>query len=120
MPGPLLFAYGTLRDARLRERVLRGAPSREIGSGTAPGALYDLGDYPGLVQGAADERVSGAVIELADEAALLLLDEYEDVGSGLYFRRRAAVRLAAGGELDAWVYFYNRPVDGRRRIASWP
>jgi gamma-glutamylcyclotransferase (GGCT)/AIG2-like uncharacterized protein YtfP len=71
MAGPLLFAYGTLRDARQRARVLRGALSRDVGSGSAPGALYDLGDYPGMVAGAPDDRVPGTVIELADDAALV-------------------------------------------------
>ena len=118
MPGPLLFAYGTLRDAGMRDRVLRGAPSREIGPGSVAGVLYDLGEYPGLVAG--DERVPGVVIELADDAALARLDEYEDVGSGLYVRRRTTVRLDGGEEIEAWVYLYNRSVEGRRQIVAWP
>ena len=117
MAGPLLFAYGTLRDAGMRDQVLRGAPSREIGRGSVAGVLYDLGEYPGLVTG--DERVPGVVIELADDASLARLDEYEDVGSGLYVRRRATVRLDDGRDVETWVYLYNRAVDGRRRITSW-
>jgi gamma-glutamylcyclotransferase (GGCT)/AIG2-like uncharacterized protein YtfP len=118
MAGPLLFAYGTLRDAGLRARVLRGAPSREIGGGSIAGALYDVGEYPGLVAG--DDRVAGIVVELADDASLARLDEYEDVAAGLYVRRRTTVRRDEGGDLEAWVYLYNRGVAGRRRIDAWP
>lgn len=119
MAGPLLFAYGTLRDALQRDLILRGAPSRELGPASAAGVLYDLGNYPGLADGAAGERVPGVVVELPDEAALARLDEYEDIDAGLFVRRRATVRLDAGGEVEAWVYVYNRPVAGRPRITAW-
>jgi gamma-glutamylcyclotransferase (GGCT)/AIG2-like uncharacterized protein YtfP len=119
MAGPLLFTYGTLRDALQRDMVLRGARTRELGTATAPGVLYHLGNYPGLVSGTADERVPGVVVELPDDAALTHLDAYEDVDNGLFVRRRTSVHLDAGGDVEAWVYFYNRPVRGRPRIASW-
>jgi len=119
MAGALLFTYGTLRDALQRDVVLHGAPTREVGTATVAGVLYDLGNYPGLVGGAPDERVPGVVVELSDEAALARLDEYEDVGNGLFVRRRMIVHLDAGGDVEAWVYVYNRSVRGRRRITSW-
>jgi gamma-glutamylcyclotransferase (GGCT)/AIG2-like uncharacterized protein YtfP len=119
MAKPLLFTYGTLQDPLQRDVVLRSAPTREIGAGSAPGVLYDLGNYPGLVGGAPDERVPGVVVELPDEAALARLDEYEDVGNGLFVRRRIIAHLDAGGDVEAWVYVYNRSVRGRRRITSW-
>jgi gamma-glutamylcyclotransferase (GGCT)/AIG2-like uncharacterized protein YtfP len=119
MAGPLLFAYGTLRDALQRDMILRGAPTREVGPATTPGVLYDLGNYPGLVDGAPGERVPGVLVELADEAALARLDTYEDVDAGLFVRRRATVHLDAGGDVEAWVYVYNRSVRGRRRIPAW-
>jgi gamma-glutamylcyclotransferase (GGCT)/AIG2-like uncharacterized protein YtfP len=120
MAGPLLFAYGTLRDALQRDVVLRGAPTREIGGGSVTGALYDLGNYPGLVLGGtADEPVPGVLVELPDDAALARLDEYEDVGNGLFVRDRVVVRRDDGGEVEAWTYVYSQPVRGRRRIAAW-
>ena len=119
MAGPLLFAYGTLRDALQRDMVLRGTPTREIGAASAPGVLYDLGNYPGLVDGAPGERVPGVVVELADEAALERLDVYEDVGNGLFARHRTTARLDTGGDVEAWVYVYSRSVRGRRRITAW-
>lgn len=117
MPVALLFAYGTLRDARQRALALGGIASRPLGNGTVAGALYDLGSYPGLLPG--DDRVPGTVIALADEAALARLDEFEGVGSGLYVRGRATVHLDAGGAIETWIYRYNRPVAGRPRIRAW-
>ncbi|MFN8643130.1 MAG: gamma-glutamylcyclotransferase family protein [Candidatus Binatia bacterium] len=64
-------------------------------------------------------RVPGVLVELADQAALARLDEYEDVGAGLFARRRATVHLDADGDAEAWVYVYRRSVRGRRRITSW-
>ena len=117
MAGPLLFAYGTLRDARQRALVLNGVASRELGRGSVAGALYDLGSYPGLLPGT--DRVPGSVIELADEAALARLDDFEGVDGGLYVRQRTTVHLDGGGAVEAWIYVYNRPVIGRRRIRAW-
>jgi gamma-glutamylcyclotransferase (GGCT)/AIG2-like uncharacterized protein YtfP len=119
MAGPLLFAYGTLRDPLQRDVILRGAPTRALGAATTPGTLYDLGNYPGLVLGTPDERVPGVLIELPDESALMRLDTYEEVAAGLFTRRRTMVRLDRDGDVEAWVYVYNRSVRGRRRIASW-
>lgn len=117
MPRPLLFAYGTLREARQRALVLRGTPSRALGTGTVAGALYDLGRYPGLLPGT--DPVPGTIIELGDEGALARLDEFEGVAEGLYIRQRTTVRLDGGGAVETWVYRYAQPVIGRRRIRAW-
>lgn len=117
MAGPLLFVYGTLQDARLRAQVLRGAPTRVVGRGSVSGALYDLGEYPGLVA-AGDGRVVGLVIELPDDAALALLDVYEGVGEGLYARTRTTVQLDSGGAIELWMYVYLRSVEGLHRIVA--
>lgn len=117
MPRPLLFAYGTLRDARQRALVLNGTPSRALGTGTVAGALYDLGGYPGLLPGS--DPVPGTIIELGDPTALARLDAYEGVAQGLYVRERAAARRDGGGVVETWVYRYNCPVIGRRRIRAW-
>jgi gamma-glutamylcyclotransferase (GGCT)/AIG2-like uncharacterized protein YtfP len=73
-----------------------------------------------MVAGSDDARVPGVVIELADDAALALLDAYEDLGSGLYVRARTTVQLDDGRTIEVWVYLYNRSVEGCRQIASWP
>jgi gamma-glutamylcyclotransferase (GGCT)/AIG2-like uncharacterized protein YtfP len=109
-----------LQDPALRTHVLGGAVAHVVGRGSVRGALYDLGEYPGLVDSADDERVPGTVLKLTDAAALTRLDAHEGVGEGLYVRRRMSVRLADGDEIQAWVYLYARPIDGRPRIAVWP
>lgn len=119
MAGPLLFAYGTLQEARQRDAVLGGAPTRVVGRGSVAGTLYDLGEFPGLVAGGA-ARVPGTLIELPDETVLPLLDAYEGIADGLYRRVRATVQLDSGAEVAAWLYVYLRPVAGCRRLDAWP
>ncbi len=104
----------------MRANALRGGTARVIGRGTVRGILYDLGDYPGLVDGSETDRVAGLLLELSDAGALALLDRYEGVEEGLYARRTVAVGLDDGGTSDAWVYFYARSVASRRRITAWP
>ncbi len=80
------------------------------------GELYDMGDYPGLVAG--DGHVVGELYRLSDLKALRLIDRFErydaiDPEGSLYLRR--CVRLAEPSA-DAWVYFYNRPVNDMPRV----
>jgi gamma-glutamylcyclotransferase (GGCT)/AIG2-like uncharacterized protein YtfP len=120
-----LFVYGTLMPGcaplALRPVLDRAAV---VGGATAPGRLYDLGRYPGLVDAASDERVRGVVLRLPDEggAALLShLDAYEGYVASqpdrsLFVRVAIDATLcghadAAGGAvLRCWVWRYNRPV----------
>jgi len=128
--SPNLFVYGTLmsnatsvlgRDMRLRLR----REARLLGAATMPGRLYDLGNYPGLVASTEPaDIVHGEVLALVDPAATLpWLDDYEGVSRGAdapgeYHRVVAEARLAAGGEVTAWVYLFQRAVVGLPRIRS--
>ena len=116
-----LFVYGTLKDSRRFAAVVgQHVHVRVIGHGTVRGVLYDAGEYPALRPSAsAADVVRGVVLEL-DDAALVRLDAYEGVDSGLYVRRRCEVRGDDGRVQEAWLYVYNRSVSGFRRIASWP
>jgi gamma-glutamylcyclotransferase (GGCT)/AIG2-like uncharacterized protein YtfP len=109
-----------LQDARVRAHALRGAAVHVIGRGTVRGALYHLGEYPGLVAGAEASYVPGLLLELDDAVGWAALDRYEGVDEGLYRREQIAVRLDDGQSCDAWVYLYAQPIAGRRRIAAWP
>lgn len=100
--------------------MLGPAAGDVVGPGTVPGALYDLGEYPGLVDTADGGRVPGLVVALPDAAALARLDAYEGVDDGLYTRREMLVALVDGGACPAWVYVYARSVASRRRLARWP
>jgi gamma-glutamylcyclotransferase (GGCT)/AIG2-like uncharacterized protein YtfP len=119
-----IFLYGTLRRGFPEtESQRRLALTRWVGRGAIHAALYDLGEYPGAVpSSSAEDRVHGEVHELA-ENGLAVLDGYEvrvtgsELG-GRFIRARTEVELESGGRIEAWVYFYNRPLAGAPRIPS--
>jgi gamma-glutamylcyclotransferase (GGCT)/AIG2-like uncharacterized protein YtfP len=121
-----LFVYGTLRpgSAHLMAGFL-AARARHLGPARAPGRLYDLGPYPGMVGPAADgDWVRGDLYELPQaQATLVALDRYEGYSVGreaecLFARGRTEAALEAGGRFRAWVYLYAGPLPEGRRIAS--
>jgi gamma-glutamylcyclotransferase (GGCT)/AIG2-like uncharacterized protein YtfP len=121
--GCFVFAYGTLRDAAcLNELIGNVSGWRVAGEGSIQGRLYDVGEYPALVSSDdAHDRVGGILIELDDpEPALKRLDTYEGVEAGLYRRELRTVDRSGGTLVDAWVYVYQRSVQGLLRIAGWP
>ena len=89
-----VFVYGTLRQGEVRDiNRLLPAP-RRLGTARVPGVLYHLGEYPGLLLGAAG-TVHGEVYEISAELERLL-DEIEEVSprpSGEYVKRERLVRL---------------------------
>lgn len=130
MNNDFLFVYGTLRQAH---RIARYQPhpmhqvlaqhSHYVGGATCLGRLFDIGQYPGLVpplrQG---ERVVGELYRLKlPERALALLDEYERYWrarpkASEFIREPWRVESPELGTVSAWVYRYNRPVRGLRRL----
>lgn len=100
--GTLLGVHTAQDHLRLRNRMAL------VGTGTVDGVLLDLGGYPGLVPG--DGSVFVEIYEV-DDAVLAILDEFEDVASGLYERVREP-------SVDAWVYRYRGPSAHARRIES--
>ncbi len=112
-----LFVYGTLRRGQPLYKYLSSPDTRFVGEGEITGRLFDLGKYPGATPDPKRfSKVRGEVHELlAPEPTLAMLDEVEGFDpSGpersLFERRRTQVRLEAGTELTAWVYFYRRPL----------
>ena len=111
--------YGSLMQSQGMQRDLRIAGQLElVGPCQIFGTLYDLGDYPGLIESATD-RVQAELYRIKDPTVLALLDAYEDYHSNdetgsLYLRR--VVRLAEP-DLDCWVYYYNRAVSEGQRVA---
>lgn len=105
-----LFVYGTLRADSghpMARRLRVGA--KHIGRGSAQGALYDFGDYPGAVFDAdARYRVIGDVFRLGPNPRLLAdLDKYEGftgADDDLFRRISIEVRLDQGGTVEAWTY----------------
>jgi gamma-glutamylcyclotransferase (GGCT)/AIG2-like uncharacterized protein YtfP len=121
-----LFVYGTLMrgyDHPMARRLSDNADY--LGTATMPGRLYKVAHYPGLIEAAAaSDRVLGDVFRLHRPSELLAeLDDYEGCGAGCeqpapYRREIARVTLAAGGELEAYVYIYNFDVARLRHIPS--
>ena len=101
-----LFVYGSLRDPRVRARVL--GEREELT--TCPASLFGHArqtvpgfDYPFIVPADADARVDGELILGLADADYSILDRYEDVDDGLYVRARVTVETA-DGPVVAWAY----------------
>jgi len=122
-----LFVYGTLlqgEDNPVRQELDAG--TGRIGAATMPGArLYAVDWHPAAVPSSEpSDLVHGEVYLLHDpERVLEALDCYEGCGPDdpepRFFRREAwTVELAGGERVQAWVYLWNRPIDGLPRISS--
>lgn len=125
-PRPKLFVYGTLRSGGTHEmaRYLR-ANSASVGAAELPNAaLYIVGQHPGVVRSPSIRgSVKGELFELKDEAVLARLDRYEDCDldapkDSEYLRRVRLVRVGKSRKARAWVYEYNRSVDGLKPLAG--
>ena len=114
-----VFVYGTLRPA-----LATGEPSMLIaslqqdGPATVRGQLFDLGDYPGLVDGPGS--VYGDLLLVETTAHLTSLDAYEecDRACPLYRRETTTARRPDGQEVTAWVYRYCRSLKDAVLIPS--
>lgn len=124
----LLFVYGTLRAALAHDmHQLLSRHADPVSGATARGALYDLGQYPGLVATpGGDSIVRGEVYRLRSETAartLRTLDEYEgcaptDPKPHEYRREKIQVTLADRSTSGAWAYVLQRDTAGLPRIES--
>jgi gamma-glutamylcyclotransferase (GGCT)/AIG2-like uncharacterized protein YtfP len=122
-----LFVYGTLlpglAPAAVAEVVNR---LRIVGPGMVRGRLFHLGSYPGcVIDSECESVVHGQVLEIPApiEPVLARLDWYEDfvasdAAGSLFVRTTCDVTLADGGQIEAWVYVYNRDVSRARLIES--
>jgi gamma-glutamylcyclotransferase (GGCT)/AIG2-like uncharacterized protein YtfP len=104
-PAPPLFVYGSLRDPRVRARVL-GRQHVTVCPATLRGwarQTVPSFNYPFLVPAAPEALIAGELMLELRAADYARLDDYEDTDSGLYVRHRATVETASG-PVDAWVY----------------
>lgn len=114
-----LFVYGLLRsDVGGPMQPVLAQAARLVGRASWRGRLYRTAEFPAAVPCAADEFVAGELYALGEDAAALFtqLDAYEEVPDD-YLRVRAAVECA-GREYEAWIYVWNHPTDGLKRIES--
>ena len=108
----LLFVYGTLLPGLRLEREMEGA--KHLGAGKVRGCLYDLGSYPGLVEG--EGLIAGEIYRL-DPQHLRRLDEVEemvadDQNASLFWRVRVQIVTGTHATQWVWCYRYNRSVQG--------
>lgn len=135
-----LFVYGTLRaqvEHPLHALIVRH--TRSLGPAVFQGTLYDLGDYPGVLDSSKPEDlVYGELYQFRDRpdsagsrALLHKLDAYEECGPGFaepteYLRVVRPVRRPGSfsapasaqpdAEYRAWLYLYNHSVERGRRL----
>jgi gamma-glutamylcyclotransferase (GGCT)/AIG2-like uncharacterized protein YtfP len=133
-----LFVYGTLLSEaghpmgwQLRsgaEFVARARLNGSLYLVESPAARGGPSPYPACVP-SDDPRdtVHGELYAIRDASILDALDIYEECGPAFpepreYVRQMAGVQTDDGQSVLAWVYFYNRPLSGLRRIdgGMWP
>lgn len=111
-----VFVYGTLMKGRANYyRYL--APLEPITRAEIEGfKMYDIGYFPGIVEG--EGRVKGEVYEVSKEK-LAEIDALEGEGS-LYIRKKVKFDDYKGNHIGkeyAYVYVYNRSVNGLEEIS---
>ena len=112
-----LFVYGTLRRGSSNEYALELAvASRFVGHGRIRGRLFRVTHYPALVAPANEtDWVTGDLFENIGEELLQRLDHYEGPE---YTRVIVEVMLDDGQQLEAYLYFYQLPVEHLELIPS--
>lgn len=121
-----IFVYGTLRkDSRNSMFHLLARHAQFLGHARIRGRLYDLGEYPGVLLAANQNRwVHGEVycLNSADEV-LTRLDEYEGCGPEdpkphEIERVMGDALLDDGRTTRVWIYVYRGTLEGRQEIPS--
>jgi len=126
--GDLFAFYGLLKQGAAGQPA--DLPMSSAGVFGAPcrfrGWMVNLGGFPGVVEGS--DLCHGVRWEIRDLSIMAALDDFEDVtddpNTSLYIRKQIPLLDDSGAETGeiAWVYWYNRPVDGFPSVANanWP
>lgn len=129
MPQPIhhIFVYGTLRsDYHHKAHQYIARFFSLVGKAFVQGKLYDAIEYPAGVPTTENSQITGELYEIKNaeefERAMQVLDEYEGSydapGEPALFRRELVNVQYNDEEVKAWIYWYNRPVEGKKWIAS--
>ena len=122
-----LFVYGSLRSGFKHpayEYVSRYFTL--IGDAKVKGNLYDMGSYPAAIPTEENNFIIGELYQLKNEKefnwAFEQLDDYEGVHPennerSLYIRQKVTVYIN-DETANAWMYWYNAPIDDQPLIAS--
>jgi len=123
-----VFFYGTIMRGYSRYEYPGIKNNRiHVKRGRVKGILYDIGDYPAMVKADRDNEenyVYGEIHEFSEaEKVIKIIDRIEkfnpnDCNHSLFVREKVAVFLESGITVEAWTYFYNKPLGGATRIES--
>lgn len=127
--GDLFVFYGLLKKGAsgMPDHIDLEAAGEFLGPCRFRAALYDVGFFPGAVQGS--DLCHGVRYRIADVSIVPALDAFEDVvpddpARSMYLRRRIELLDDDGRATDerAWIYWYNQSIDGRPYIdgGDWP
>ena len=117
-----LFVYGTLVRNSKHNSEFMLEKMEYVGTGKIHGNLYDLGEYPGVIENN-EKYVYGEIYRIHDPEMLSVIDEYEEVDhvapqKGLYIRKITNAILEQGTEIQVYVYFYNKSIKNMKEIPS--
>ena len=116
-----LFAYGTLMPDCVPPQMQDACQGMElVGHATVRGILYDLGPFPGVVDG--EGTVRGVLLRVPP-GAWDQLDRYEacpgpDHPDGLFHRVKTRATTEDGQDMECWLYIYARDVSGFEPVPS--
>lgn len=115
----LAFVYGSLKRGFALHHLLQSQLFLGDAVTQPRYRLFDLGEYPGLVEWPEGLAIRGEVYQV-DPECLCRLDAAEGVAESLYVRRPIALQTTfADANADAW--FWLRPVKGLSDCGvSWP
>lgn len=119
-----LFIYGTLLMQDSPWGRYLSEQSEIVCQARLKGVLYDAGEYPGAIYlPECDSHIYGSVMALQDpDKALRILDQYEgfdpEESQPNEFIREKLVVESNIGQFLCWIYLYNWPIEGLRRIKS--
>ena len=99
-----------------------------MGYGKVKARLYDIGgEYPAAIRDdAAGDMITGEIYRIKKDKIDFIfnhLDEYEDFFAekpqdSEYLRELTTVFPDKGEAFQAWIYWYNKTVRGRKKIKS--
>jgi len=123
-----LFVYGSLLSGFKSPAYEYISKYFELkGNATVKGTIYDMGTFPVGTSDDTGRFIKGELYEIRNpkELSFVLaqLDDYEglypDEGEEVYYRRElVSTTLGNGDIIDAWVYWYNKGVEGRPVVES--
>lgn len=125
MKSDFLFLYGTLMGRYPANSFLPTIQNFAvfIGECTLQGSLYLIDDYPGYIM-EGECRIQGELWKMTEAVRLLeVLDPYEGFDDqnpsyGEYRREIKIVQSKDLGDVEAWVYIYQGPIQPAKIIAS--